>query len=91
VYGVFYNTNSLDNPTRLGKLTVSDPALQRDQSSTSDDTTLPDMTWIDFLGNTTGETTKPDRFIQLIGVIPGPNNSTNFNQAYRISPKYFSM
>ena len=38
VYGVFYDANSIDNPSILGKLTVSGSALQRYEGITANGT-----------------------------------------------------
>jgi hypothetical protein len=67
VYGVFYDANSIDNPSRLGKLTVSGSALQRYEGRTANGTPLPDVIWIAFLRNVTTHVSKPNGSVQLIG------------------------
>lgn len=67
VYGVFYDANSLDNPTRLGKLTVSGSALKRYQGISSDGSILPNVVWVAFLRNVTEYITNPEGSLQIIG------------------------
>jgi len=67
VYGVFYDANSLDNPSRLGKFTVSGSALQRYEGRTASGTTLPDVVWVAFLRNVTEDPSEPNGSVQLIG------------------------
>lgn len=67
VYGVFYDANSIDNPSRLGKLTVSGSALQRYEGRTANGTPLPNVVWVAFLRNVTTAVNKPNGSVQLIG------------------------
>lgn len=122
VYGVFSNNNTIDNPTRLGKSTISGSAIQRYEGRTSDGTPLPNVVWVAFLRNATESFSSPQGSLQIIGyhqisgataffessdlvslyatsaepitlklsgVMPGPNNTAAFNQAYRTPPSDF--
>jgi hypothetical protein len=67
VYGAF-GRNEIDNPTRLGKSTVSHSALQRYQGRTETGAPLTDVLWVAFLRNSTENVNNIIGSVQMIGL-----------------------
>ncbi|MEM7477495.1 MAG: hypothetical protein AAF483_21120 [Planctomycetota bacterium] len=78
--------NDCDNPTFLGKATVSGSRLQRYQGQTATGKPLPDVMWIAFARNSSFSTRKVIGSVQMIGYNKRTGATAFFESSDRIEP-----
>lgn len=75
-----------DNPTFLGKDTVSGSTLQRHEGRTADGTPLPDVVWVSFGRNSTRDPARVLGSVQMIGYHRKTGATAFFESCDRIHP-----
>lgn len=75
-----------DNPTYLGKDTVSGSTLQRYEGKTADGKPLPDVVWVVFGRNSSRSTDKVVGSVQMIGYNKKTGATAFFESSDRIEP-----
>lgn len=76
----------LDNPSRLGKQTVSGSTLQRYEGRTSDGKPLPDVVWVSFSRNSTRDINHILGSVQMIGYNKRTGATAFFESSDDIGP-----
>lgn len=77
---------SCDNPSMLGKDTVSGSALQRYEGRTADGKPLPDVVWVSFARNSTRDPKKIIGSVQMIGYNKKSGATAFFESCDQIQP-----
>jgi hypothetical protein len=75
-----------DNPTFLGKETVSGSTLQRHQGRAADGTPLPDVVWVSFGRNSTRDPARVLGSVQMIGYHRKTGATAFFESCDKIHP-----
>lgn len=75
-----------DNPSRLGKDTVSGSTLQRYEGRTADGKRLPDVVWVSFSRNSSRSHEKVIGSVQMIGYNRKTGATAFFESSDRIAP-----
>jgi len=76
----------LDNPSRLGKETVSGSTLQRYEGRTSQGKPLPDVVWVSFSRNSTRDPNSVVGSVQMIGYNRKTGATAFFESSDKIHP-----
>jgi hypothetical protein len=76
----------LDNPSRLGKETVSGSTLQRYEGRTVDGKPLPDVVWVSFSRNSTRDPNNVMGSVQMIGYNKKTGATAFFESSDKIHP-----